>query len=562
MTGYIRKDTTNAIANGEIIDADVFDLEFDGVVAAFNSSSGHSHGGAVGEGAPITVVGPAQDFIVSSTLARPKTTNTLDLGSSSFRFKDLYLSGSIKPSDPAALRTDLGLGTAALVNTGTGSANVPTITQADGRYLLKSNNLSDLVSASTARTNLGLGTAALVNTGTGSTEVPTTAQADSLYVNFVGDQTISGNKTFSGVTALGDGQFTFGVSSSTPYISFASTDTLTYSRDTNAFNFNIGGVARARVATANDTDEAVQTRAFADVRYARLSSGPTFTGNVTAPNFALSSDANNLFSQGRLQLRSGSPTLDLRDTDNLGAAIQVNDNTFFVTRALTDSNTWEQVGGRWPLAINLSNLNATFGANVDALTFTGSGAGLTNVNAASLQSATLSQSGTGSSVAQRTADGYLFATFFNHSHDQTERASDTIFFSSDDNFIRKNTAAGFRTSLGLGTAALVNTGTGSTNVPTVAQADARYAAIANTWPGVYTGSSASNLDYPVGTTVAVLDNVSVDRNQSAAVYLRSGDNRYFSFTVNGTALTGTWRARGVIPDDVTGNFAVLMQRVS
>ncbi len=38
-------------------------------------------------------------------------------------------------------------------------------------------------------------------------------------------------------------------------------------------------------------------------------------------------------------------------------------------------------------------------------------------------------------------------------------------------------AAAQRTALGLGTAALVNTGTGAANVPTIAQADARYAAI-------------------------------------------------------------------------------------
>lgn len=44
-----------------------------------------------------------------------------------------------------------------------------------GSYLVTTNNLSDLDSASTARTNLGLGTAAEVDTGTGSSNVPTVA---------------------------------------------------------------------------------------------------------------------------------------------------------------------------------------------------------------------------------------------------------------------------------------------------------------------------------------------------------------------------------------------------
>jgi hypothetical protein len=48
-------------------------------------------------------------------------------------------------------------------------------------YLKKANNLSDVQSVSTSRTNLGLGTAAVVNTGTGASDVPTIAQADARY---------------------------------------------------------------------------------------------------------------------------------------------------------------------------------------------------------------------------------------------------------------------------------------------------------------------------------------------------------------------------------------------
>ncbi len=94
-------------------------------------------------------------------------------------------------ANAATARTNLDLGTAAVVDTGTGTANVPTTAQADGRYYTRtaadgryaqqSNNLSDLDNATTARMNLGLGTAATVNTGTGAANVPTTAQADARY---------------------------------------------------------------------------------------------------------------------------------------------------------------------------------------------------------------------------------------------------------------------------------------------------------------------------------------------------------------------------------------------
>jgi len=93
-TGYTRNDTINNIADGNIINAADFDGEYDAIEAAFNSSTGHSHDGTSGEGGPITVLGPAQDFIASTTDIKPKTTNTLDIGTNALKFKDLYLSGS------------------------------------------------------------------------------------------------------------------------------------------------------------------------------------------------------------------------------------------------------------------------------------------------------------------------------------------------------------------------------------------------------------------------------------------------------------------------------------
>jgi len=92
--GYTRNDTINNIADGNIINAADFDGEYDAIEAAFNSSTGHSHDGTSGEGGPITVLGPAQDFIASTTDIKPKTTNTLDIGTNALKFKDLYLSGS------------------------------------------------------------------------------------------------------------------------------------------------------------------------------------------------------------------------------------------------------------------------------------------------------------------------------------------------------------------------------------------------------------------------------------------------------------------------------------
>lgn len=94
MTGYVRKDTTNNIADGNVINAADLDSEFDGVQAAFNASTGHKHDGTASEGATINSLGPTQDVTISASLVAPKTTNFVDIGSSGLKFKDMFLAGN------------------------------------------------------------------------------------------------------------------------------------------------------------------------------------------------------------------------------------------------------------------------------------------------------------------------------------------------------------------------------------------------------------------------------------------------------------------------------------
>lgn len=94
MAGYTRADVTDNIANNKVANADDLDNELNAIQSAFNASTGHVHDGTTGNGAPITKVGPAQDLIVSAVSVLPKTNNTLDLGSSGSKFKDLYIDGT------------------------------------------------------------------------------------------------------------------------------------------------------------------------------------------------------------------------------------------------------------------------------------------------------------------------------------------------------------------------------------------------------------------------------------------------------------------------------------
>lgn len=94
MAGYVRNDTLNNIANGNVINAADLDGEFDAIVAAFHASTGHVHDGTAANGAPITKIGPLQEYVAGSNSFSPKTDNTYDLGSSSAEFKDAYIDGT------------------------------------------------------------------------------------------------------------------------------------------------------------------------------------------------------------------------------------------------------------------------------------------------------------------------------------------------------------------------------------------------------------------------------------------------------------------------------------
>ena len=94
MPGYTRQDAANKISNGSVIDADVLDSEFDALVDVFSSDAGvgHNHNGQ-GEGARITVVGPAGDVTITSNEIVPNNT-TVNLGTSGAPFADAWLSGT------------------------------------------------------------------------------------------------------------------------------------------------------------------------------------------------------------------------------------------------------------------------------------------------------------------------------------------------------------------------------------------------------------------------------------------------------------------------------------
>lgn len=76
-------------------------------------------------------------------------------------------------------------------------------------------------------------------------------------------------------------------------------------------------------------------------------------------------------------------------------------------------------------------------------------------------------------------------------------------------------------------------------------------------PGVYTGSSASETNFPVGHVVAVVD-LGPDRNASTTVRLHDGNTTGYRGSGTGAVLSGTYRSRGY----VYAANAHLMQRTA
>lgn len=111
MSGYTRQDTSNNIATGNVINAGDLDSEFDAIVGAFNSTTGHKHDGTSAEGPPITVTGPSQDVVTTATALHPKTDNTIDLGTSLLEYKDLYIDGVANIDSLVADTADINAGT-------------------------------------------------------------------------------------------------------------------------------------------------------------------------------------------------------------------------------------------------------------------------------------------------------------------------------------------------------------------------------------------------------------------------------------------------------------------
>lgn len=197
-TGYIRQDTGNNISNGQVADATVLDSEFDAIVAAFNSSTGHTHNGTTAEGAAITVIGPAQDVVVSGTSVLPKTTSTYDLGSNLLKWKDLWAGGTSTLASLIATTADINAGTVDGTIIGASVPAAITGTTVNGTTITASVGFVGSVTGNLTSANAVITGGSLNNTPIGATTASTVrGTVITATTNFAGPLTgaVTGNVT-------------------------------------------------------------------------------------------------------------------------------------------------------------------------------------------------------------------------------------------------------------------------------------------------------------------------------------------------------------------------------
>ena len=231
MAGYTRQ---SSYSDGDTITAAHSNNEFDQVLAAFNNSSGHKHDGTAAEGPVIGLIGdpgettPKNKVVVDNPnnqievsidvsgtsteqvvfkdgVIEPTTDNDIDLGSSSKQFKDLHINGTANIDSLAADTANIDGGSIDGATLGTNSAitqavidnvniNGTTIGHTDDTDLMTLASDVLTVAGEVSMTTLDIGgtdvtaTAAELNLMDGGTSAGTTAVAggDGIVTNDAG----------------------------------------------------------------------------------------------------------------------------------------------------------------------------------------------------------------------------------------------------------------------------------------------------------------------------------------------------------------------------------------
>ena len=414
-----------------------------------------------------------------------------------------------------------------VVEVGSNASNLSTGTVPSGR-LSGSYGISVTGSSASCTGNAASATVLQTARTIGGVSFNGSANINLPGVNTAGNQDTSGNaattsqRAFSNdISTTGQGRFTgwysggastglateIGVSSGQGYI-------LAFNRSTSTYGtLNISGSGSSNLqfsgSTINATVGSLQQGGNQVLHAGNYTSySPSLTGSGASGSWGISVTGS-----------SASCTGNAASATVLQTARTINGTSFNGSANIT-------------ITANTSN-TLSRGSYLTGSNFNGSAATTWAVDATSLNSANkvVARDGSGD-IAVR----YLNSTYVNMSHSQSTRSSDTIFYSSTDNYVRKNTASGFRSALSVPHLAGNNTFT----LAQRGQVDALSSA--STITPNFNNSNNFSISLSTNTTIANPSNLTAGQSGAIAITYNGGYTvafgSYWKFP-GGTAPTAT-----------------------